>query len=175
MNDHEPGGRTTLDDQNCDLSLQEAAQLYDVSLRTLGNRVRWGEIDAYKARGPWGQEWRVTRKALESFGYRRREAPEPTSDPRTAELERELAAARRAAAAERNRADEADRRLGAALLEVGRLRAALAAALVVPSPRTLDLTERLPPGPQHPRGSGSTADSPNALVGDISPASGPPR
>ncbi len=114
-----------------DLSLQEAARLYDVPLRTLGNRVRWGEIDAYKTRGPWGHEWRVSTQALEAFGYQRRRVPEGTSeaapDPRVAELERELAAAGRSVAAERHKAEEADRRLGAALLESGRLRAALAA------------------------------------------------
>ncbi len=166
MNDPDPDGRTTPDDQICDLSLQEAAQLYDVLLRTLGNRVRWGEIDAYKTRGPRGREWRVTHKALESFGYRRREAAEPTSDPRTAELERDLAAARRAAAAERNRADEVDRRLGAALLEAGRLRAALAdaqaapAATVVPAP---------PPGRTAPGCGGSSAAAPGENHPDLLP------
>lgn len=117
--------------ESADLSLQEAARLYEVPLRTLGNRVRWGEIDAYKARGPWGYEWRVSTQALEAFGYQRRRVPDGTSegapDPRVVELERELAAARRSVAAERHKAEEADRRLGAARLESGRLRATLAA------------------------------------------------
>ncbi len=116
-----------------DLSLQEAAELYDVSIRTLGYRVRVGEIEAYKTRGPWGDQWRVSPAALEAFGYRVR-TPIPANgevpSKRIQELERELAAARRAAAAERNRAEDADRRLGAALLESGRLQAALAAEVV---------------------------------------------
>ncbi len=113
-----------------DLSLHEAAQQYDLSIRTLANRVRNGEIEAHKTRGPWGDQWRVTPRALEAFGYQRREplsAPiEATADPRLADLESELATARRVAAAERNRADEADRELGEAMREIGRLRAALA-------------------------------------------------
>ncbi len=119
-------------DATVDLSLQEAAELYDLALRTLGNRVRVGEIEAYKTRGPWGAEWRVRAQALEAFGYQRRPAlatPTPgcISSERFEDLERQLATARRAIAAERNRAEEADRRLGKALLETGRLRAALAA------------------------------------------------
>ncbi len=122
MDSPEPGDASSPDDLTGDLSLQEAAETYDLSLRTLGNRVRCGEIEAYKTRGPWGQEWRVSRKALESFGYRPRQTTE-TSSADTAGLERELEAARRAAVAERNRADQADRKLGEAMREIGRLRA----------------------------------------------------
>jgi excisionase family DNA binding protein len=132
-----------------DLSLQEAAELYEVPYKTLGLRVRYGEIEAYKARGPWGREWRVSREALEAFGYRPREVREPGAadqpdDLRAQRLEKELAAAKRAAAAERNRASAADQRLGEALLECGRLRAALRAVGASPergqSPSRGDVT-----------------------------------
>lgn len=126
------------------LSLQEAAARYEVSLRTLGNRVRVGEIYAYKVRGPWGDEWRVTPAALEAFGYqpRTRSVADAAADPQVLQLQRELDGARRAAAVERNRAEEADRRLGEALMECGRLRALLQQD---PQPKggqdNIDLTE----------------------------------
>ncbi len=125
IEDHQQGSPETED-----LSLQEAASRYQVSLRTLGNRVRVGEIEAYKVRGAWGDEWRVTPAALEGFGYQRRhataeDASDPVADPRLLQLQRELQAARRAVAAERNRAEAADRRLGEALMECGRLRSLL--------------------------------------------------
>ncbi len=135
------------------LSLQEAAARYEVSLRTLGNRVRVGEIDAYKVRGAWGDEWRVSASALEAFGYQRRakSATGAAADPQVLQLQRELDGARRAAAAERNRADEADRRLGEALMECGRLR-----ALLQQEPQRnrgqdmIDLTESADQGRQAP-------------------------
>lgn len=113
-----------------DFSLREASRLYTVELTTLQNLVRRGRIDAYKARGPWGREWRVTRTALEAMGYFTRPVCESAGGlgERVAQLEKELVAARRTAAAERSRAEEADRRLGEALMESGRLRAALAVA-----------------------------------------------
>ncbi len=116
-----------------DLSLQEAAQLYDLSPKTLGRRLRNGEIEAYRSEGPQRGEWRVSAKALEAFGYRRRPASEPVpkeeaSDARRLNrLEREVLAARRAAVAERRQSDDLSRRLDQALTEVARLRAALAA------------------------------------------------
>ncbi len=116
------------DQHEAGLSLKDAAEAFDLSLRTLSNRVRNGEIPAFKRRGPWGDEWRVTAEALEQFGYKRRlsgHASDGASQPQVARLQRDLAAAHRALAAERNRADEADRMLGAAMREVGRLRAAL--------------------------------------------------
>ncbi len=114
-----------------DLSLQEAARLYDLSPKTLGRRLRNGEIEAYRSEGPQRGEWRVSTRALEAFGYRRRPAPEPaskdnTSDPiRIKKLEREVLAAQRAAVAERRRADQLDRKLDEALTEIAQLRAAL--------------------------------------------------
>ncbi len=65
------------DDASEGLSLKDAAEIYDLSLRTLSNRVRNGEVQAVKRRGPWGHEWRVTPEALEAFGYKpRRTHPE---------------------------------------------------------------------------------------------------
>ena len=118
-------------DEPLDLSLQEAAALYDVSLATLRKRVRWGEILAYKARGPWGNEWRVTRRALEAFGYEPRpQTPveDLSPDQRVTSLERELATIRRVVALEKRRADQADQELGHLMLEMGRLRSALSRA-----------------------------------------------
>src|SRR5215217_8744140 len=89
------------DDEPLDLSLQEAVALYDVPLATLRKRVRWGQILAYKARGPWGHEWRVTRRALEGFGYELRPetaVEDQSPDERVTSLERELAAIRRVVA-----------------------------------------------------------------------------
>jgi hypothetical protein len=113
-----------------DISLHQAARLYHVSLTTLRRRVRWGEIFAYKTRGPWGDEWRVSGPALEAYGFRRRAvtAGETPLEDRVASLEREIATLRRLVTLHRERADQADRELGAAMLECGRLQAALEAA-----------------------------------------------
>lgn len=116
-------------DEQCDLSLQEAARLYEVSLTTLRRRVRRGEVRASKVRGPWGPEWRVSRRALEDLGMRARPVlADGAEHPRIVELEREVASLRRVVAVERLRADRADQELGFAMLESGRLRAALARA-----------------------------------------------
>ena len=108
-----------------DLTLHDAAALYAVSPRTLAQHIRCGQLPAYKTAGATGRQWRVTREALDAAGYPVRMPPE---DPLVAELRRELSAARRSAAAERRRAEDADRRLGHAMMECGRLRAALAVA-----------------------------------------------
>jgi excisionase family DNA binding protein len=128
-----------------DLSLSEAAELYELSVRTLGQRIRNGEIPAYKSEGPNRGEWRIRQRDLQAFGYERRTPGPPASthapagakaerDPQLValektvrELERRLAGAERSAGAAIRRAEESDRRLGEALMEVGRLRAALAA------------------------------------------------
>ena len=113
----------------CDLTLHEAAVEYAVSARTLAQHIRCGQLPAYKAAGATGREWRVTRDDLVAAGYLpRRPVPVTAELPLVTELRRELSTARRAAAAERRRADDLDRRLGHAMLEAGRLRAALAAA-----------------------------------------------
>ena len=126
-----------------DLSLSEAAAVYAVSARTLAQHIRCGQLPAYKTSGATGRQWRVTRDALEAAGYPHRAAPVAMGEehPLVAQLRRELTAARRAAAAERGRAEDADRRLGHAMLECGRLRAALAAATGAQgAPAQVDLT-----------------------------------
>jgi hypothetical protein len=121
----------TADEDLRDLSLREASEAYDVSPATLVRRVRAAQVAAYKVRGPWGREWRVSRRALEDAGYRLR--PEQAlhrccADPQVASLERELARMRRVVAAEQRRVDLADRELGQLMLERGRLRSELARA-----------------------------------------------
>ena len=114
-----------------DLTLHDAAAVYAVSARTLAQHIRRGQLPAYKTAGATGREWRVTQDALVAAGYRRRQPPGATDAPEpplVVQLRRELEAARRAAVAERHRAEDTDRRLGHALLECGRLRSALAAA-----------------------------------------------
>ena len=117
-----------------DLSLRDAAELYEVSVRTLAQRLRACEVAGYKTRGAAGREWRVPQQALEVAGYRRRpdSAHAGTGTDALDRLRQDLAVARRLAAAERRRADDLDRRLGHALLEAGRLRTALAAATGAP-------------------------------------------
>ena len=113
-----------------DLSLQEAAALYDVSVGTLRNRARWGRLPAYKVRGRWGHEWRVSERALAASGLRRRRDRPGVDDGvgQVADLERQLTAVRRSLVTERSRGDQANRELGQLMLECGRLRAALARA-----------------------------------------------
>ncbi|WP_129337956.1 helix-turn-helix domain-containing protein [Cellulomonas endophytica] len=126
-------------DATRDLSLTEAARVYDVPVTTLRRRVGRGEIPAYKVRGVRGYEWRLSRRALDERAAADARTPRGPSastasapdpgDDRPAGchrvLEQELVALRRAAAAERHRADRADRELGHALLESGRMRSAL--------------------------------------------------
>lgn len=110
-----------------DLCLREVAQMYAVSVATLRRQVRTGDIPAHKVRGPWGHEWRVSRRAVDAAGLAVRSVPPvdaAVEDPDVASLRREVAALRRTAASERNRADQADRELGWAMLESGRLRSA---------------------------------------------------
>ncbi len=114
-----------------DLTLREAAELYDVTVKTLALHLRCEQLVGYKSRGATGREWRVTRDAQDNAGYRRRPASadrENDDDVELVRLRLELAAAQRAAGAQRRRADDLDRRLGHALLECGQLRQALAAA-----------------------------------------------
>ncbi|GAA2726527.1 helix-turn-helix domain-containing protein [Cellulomonas aerilata] len=111
-----------------DLSLRDAALLYAVALRTLRTRVRCGQIPGYKVRGIRGHEWRVSRDALDISGLAARPAVTTAAGERpgrVAALELELELARLALRAESARADRADQELGFALLECGRLRAAL--------------------------------------------------
>jgi hypothetical protein len=117
-------------DTAVDLTLRDAAALYDVTVKTLAQHLRCGQLVGYKSRCVTGREWRVTREALDDAGYRPRAQAADAGRSEGDELVRlrqELAAAKRAAAAERRRADDLDRRLGHALLECGHLRGALAA------------------------------------------------
>ncbi len=114
-----------------DLTLWDAAELYDVTVKTLAQHLRCGQLVGFKSRGAAGCEWRVTRDALDDAGYRLRAGSTSvggTVGDELAALRQELAAVRRAVAAERRRADDLDRRLGHALLQCGHLRSALAAA-----------------------------------------------
>jgi hypothetical protein len=58
-----------------ELSVQQAADRFELSAASLAQRLRLGEIGARKVRGPHGGEWRVTASALEALGYRRRSSP----------------------------------------------------------------------------------------------------
>lgn len=111
------------------LSLREAAANYPIALRTLRTKVSRGEIRGYKVRGLRGREWRVTLRALEDVGLQPRSGrPEGTAHQGLAPAaERELAEAWRIARIERSRAAAADRELGYALMETGRLKAVVAA------------------------------------------------
>jgi len=125
-----------------DLTLHDAAALYAVSARTLAQHIRCGQLPAYKTAGATGREWRVTKEAL-SAAYPSRQQPgaDSVEHPLVLQLRREMDAARRAIAAERRRAEDADRRLGHALLECGRLRTALAGATgTARAPTEVDLT-----------------------------------
>ena len=129
-------------DPPVDLTLREAAELYDVTVKTLSQHLRCGQLAGHKSRGATGREWRVTRDALDEAGYQQRVVTGEVAVSEADELVRlrqELGIARRAASAERRRADDLDRRLGHALLECGRLRGALAAAGVEQEPVELDL------------------------------------
>ncbi len=48
-----------------DLTLREAADLYDVTVKTLALHLRCDQLVGYKSRGATGREWRVTRDALD--------------------------------------------------------------------------------------------------------------
>lgn len=115
-------------DPNVELSLAEAAHRYGLSLRMLSQRVRFGEIPAFKVRGVRGREWRVRPRELEQLGLVAvpgRQAADEPADREMALLRRHVQTLESKLAAERHRAALLDQRLGHALLECGRLRAAL--------------------------------------------------
>ncbi len=135
------------DEETQYLSVREAAERYGVPQRTLDRRIRNGEIDAHKERGVHGWEWRVSVAALEEFGYALPSEPPPTPVPGVDELQASVRRLRSVASFERRRAEEADRRLGEAMQEIGRLRSMLRSAEEQQSrPSSLDLRER-PTGP----------------------------
>jgi hypothetical protein len=122
--EHLLDGASSGTDQCDALSPRAAAERYDLVAQTLVLKLRLGEIPGYKVRGPRGREWRVSTAALEAYGYRPREqqaSREPS--PEVAELQATIRELRRTVAFERRRADELDRLLGEASLEIGRLRA----------------------------------------------------
>ncbi len=111
------------------LALSEAAQLYDVSLRSLRRLITLGGIPAHKIKGARGQEWRVTAATLDAAGY----APRlidltQAEDPNSSEVRRLT----QALVAAQARNAELDGRLGYALLTVGRLRGRLRDAGINP-------------------------------------------
>ncbi len=111
------------------LSLQEAAALFDVSLRALRRRVTLGEVAAHKANGVRGREWRVSIAALEQAGYALR-----TSEPTEVEgAQLEVRRLTDALVAERARSARLDSELGYALLTIGRLRGRLKEAGIDPN------------------------------------------
>lgn len=125
-----------------DLTLREAAELYQVTVKTLAHHLRCGQLLGHKTGGATGREWRVTRGALDDAGYRARADGAAEGSPAAEEVARlreDLRAARRAVSAERRRADDLDRRLGHALLECGRLRTALTLAAGGQEPAEPDL------------------------------------
>ncbi|MFC5382589.1 hypothetical protein [Aquipuribacter nitratireducens] len=109
--------------------LQEASRAYRASVASLRARARSGRLRAYKVPGPHGREWRVSLRSLASLGVLPRvPAQAGDSEGRVARLEAEVLELRARLAAERRRADRADQELGYALLQLGRLRSAEAAA-----------------------------------------------
>lgn len=58
-----------------ELSVQQAADGFELSASSLVQRLRLGDIEARKVRGPHGDEWRVSAAELEARGYRRRNSP----------------------------------------------------------------------------------------------------
>jgi hypothetical protein len=116
-------------DADLALSLPEAAQRYGLSLRALSQRVRTGEIPAYKVRGLRGREWRVLPEELEQCGYTARAEPPPSAaSAELVALQQHIRTLEGQLAAERRRSATLDQHLGEALLECGRLRAQAAAA-----------------------------------------------
>ncbi len=118
------------DDDDRELSLDDAAAQYCVSKRTLLRALSFGELDAHKARGIRGQEWRVTPSALTQAGYVPR-TPSDKSEVGCADCRR----LREQLAVERARNSDLDNLLGHTLLTAGRLRGQLLAAGIEPDPR----------------------------------------
>ncbi len=115
-------------EQTVDLSLQDAATLYDVTLRALRRRVTLGEVAAYKGRGVRGREWRVAASALTQAGYRLRATPGEKDEGAQVGVRRLT----EALVAERARSARLDGELGYALLTIGRLRGRLQEAGIDP-------------------------------------------
>ncbi len=113
-----------------ELSLAEAAALFDVSLVALRRRVSLGEIAAYKVDGVRGREWRVSASALQQAGYAPRTSELTEGETEGAQLE--TGRLTEALLAERARSKRLDSELGYALLTIGRLRGRLREANINP-------------------------------------------
>lgn len=111
-----------------DLTLSEAASIYELSLATLRRLVAADELSAYKVSGARGREWRVSPYALEQAGYARRVVDLTDTERPSSEVRRLVEALN----VERARNVELDGRLGYALLTVGRLRGRLREAGIDP-------------------------------------------
>ncbi len=110
-----------------ELTLGEAAELFNVSLGTLRRLVAAGGITAYKVSGVRGREWRVSTASLRDAGYGPRVIEVADTDSSS-----EVRRLSEALKVERARNSDLDRRLGYALLTVGRLRGRLRDAGIDP-------------------------------------------
>ncbi len=110
-----------------ELTLGEAAQLFNVSLGTLRRLVTVGGIAAHKVSGVRGREWRIWSSTLRDAGYEPR-----LTDPADEDDRSEVRRLSEALMAERARNSNLDRQLGYALLTVGRLRGRLRDAGIDP-------------------------------------------
>ncbi len=150
--------------------LHEAAHTYDTTVAALRARARRGALRAYKVGGPHGREWRVSLRSLQTGGYGLRPVA-PSPEARAQELEQQMSGLRRRLDHERRRADRADQELGLALLEAGRLRAALARATAAGADATGEPPEHptgpVPVPPEHPT---DPVLVPPGLVGAGAPA-----
>ncbi len=110
-----------------ELTLGEAAQLFNVSLGKLRRLVAVGGIAAHKVSGVRGREWRVSTSTLRDAGYEQR-----VIDLADVDSGSEVRRLSEALMVERARNSDLDRRLGYALLTVGRLRGRLRDAGINP-------------------------------------------
>ena len=139
-----PGPEPARLSPNDELSLPEVALYFGVSISALRRRLRAGQLWGYKVPGRRGDEWRVLVSSLLQAGYAVR-APDPDTDPQVAELRRTAYALADVVISERRRAEETDRKLGEARMEIGRLRSQLRAAGIEPGSgarRTIGSSER---------------------------------
>jgi hypothetical protein len=118
---------STRHDADEELSVQQAADQFELSASSLVQRLRLGEVKARKVRGLHGYEWRVTASALETIGYRRRSFPPSAAELDAEHLQRQLKRLRKALKAERQRSAEQQAGLQRIATELRALEQALAA------------------------------------------------
>ena len=122
------------------LSIAQATDRYQVSARTLRQRIARGDVDgAHKVRGPHGREWRLPVGSLEALGYERRDWQTAPPGEQTDRLRRMVRALGDELAFARQRVATLDRELGFAQMQLAKLRGELAAerAAANDSPRRL--------------------------------------